>query len=53
MQSFGGLGIANAIEDEVMIPLARVVLHTEHKGQQRVHFCVNALDGQGIVVVEG
>jgi ATP-dependent Clp protease ATP-binding subunit ClpA len=53
MQWFGGLGIANAIEDAVMIPLARVVLRAEHKGQPRVQFCVHALDGQGMVIVEG
>lgn len=50
---FGGRGITNAIEDEVMMPLARAILRTEHNGQQQVSFHVRATDEQGVVVREG
>jgi len=50
---FGGRGITNALEDEVMIPLSRAVLRVEHYGRQGVvfHLAV-APDGQGIEVQE-
>jgi ATP-dependent Clp protease ATP-binding subunit ClpA len=49
---FGGTGITNAIEREVMMSLARAVLSAEYYGRQRVKFRVNVADGQGIEVGE-
>ncbi|MBM3239022.1 AAA family ATPase [Candidatus Poribacteria bacterium] len=49
---FGGKGITNAIEDEVMMPIARAILRAEHNEQQRVRFSVKASNEQGIAVSE-
>lgn len=48
---FGGRAIANAIEDEVMKPLALSVLRAEMRGDQQMALRVIARDG-GIVVEE-
>ena len=47
---FGGLGITNAIEDEVMMPLARAALRAEFGEQQQISFHVSSEDGHGISV---
>jgi ATP-dependent Clp protease ATP-binding subunit ClpA len=48
---FGGRGITNAIEDEIMLPLARAVLRAEYNGQQHVIFQVRSTT-DGVVRVE-
>jgi len=47
---FGGRGITNAIDDEVMGPLARAVLKAEHEGQEQVKFRIRITKGQQIIV---
>ncbi|MCL6533664.1 MAG: AAA family ATPase [Armatimonadetes bacterium] len=51
MTLFGGRGITNAIEDEVMKPLARAILRAEYQNRQRLRFRL-CIEGGGIKVEE-
>lgn len=46
MTLFGGRGVTNAIEDEVMKPLARAILRAEYQNRQRLCFRVRIMNGQ-------
>jgi ATP-dependent Clp protease ATP-binding subunit ClpB len=50
MSLFGGRGITNAIEDEVMKPLARAILRAEYHSRQRL--CLRVRVGKEQIVVE-
>ncbi|MCS7279057.1 MAG: AAA family ATPase [Thermodesulfobacteriaceae bacterium] len=47
---YGGRGITNAIESEIMIPLAKAVLRAEHNNERNLRFVVTVFN-QGIKVV--
>ncbi len=53
MAEFGGRGISNALERQVMLPLARAVLRVEYSGRQRVALTVGIDAQRGPVVREG
>lgn len=48
---FGGRGVANAIEDEILTPLAYAVLETEEDGAEGIAFQVRVADGGCIEVL--
>lgn len=50
MTMYGGRGITNAIESEIMIPLAKAILRAEHNNEQNLKFLVTVSE-QGIKVV--
>lgn len=49
MTMFGGRGITNAIENEVMMPLAKALLRAEYYNEQTVRFCLTT-DQQRVLV---
>jgi len=51
MAQFGGRGITNAIEDEIIMALARAVLRAEHEQRRNAAFQVTLQDGRLKVVV--
>ncbi len=53
MAEFGGRGISNALERQVMLPLARAVLRVEYSGRERVQLTVGVDPQRGPVVREG
>ncbi|MBN1483854.1 MAG: ATP-dependent Clp protease ATP-binding subunit [Chloroflexia bacterium] len=52
IQVFGGRGIANALEDELMIPLSRAVLRAEHRGQSGCCFVAQLAPDRSSIRVE-
>ncbi|MBM4354110.1 MAG: ATP-dependent Clp protease ATP-binding subunit [Deltaproteobacteria bacterium] len=49
MRLFGGRGITSAVEDEIVLPLARQVLRAEHEGLAGTKFRVSVRDGEFLV----
>ncbi len=50
MTMYGGRGIANAIESEIMIPLAKAVLRAEHNNERNLKFLLTVSE-QGVKVI--
>lgn len=53
MAEFGGRGITNALQREIMLPLARAMLRMEYSGRHGVALHVRLEPSQGVVVREG